>query len=231
MPNLIVTGANRGIGLEYVRQYASAGWTVHATCRQPEKATALTTIKGDVTIHALDVSSISDIQSLANHINHPFDVVIANAGIMGGANTPRGAGQQFGSLDYAAWLEVLQINTLSAVATCEAFVPHLQKGEMKKLVATTSLMGSIEDASGGFTAYRSSKTALNMAMSLAAFDLQQDGIAVGVLHPGWVKTDMGGESAPTSATESVSGMRDVIAGLTPGPKAVFKDFTGKTLPW
>jgi NAD(P)-dependent dehydrogenase (short-subunit alcohol dehydrogenase family) len=226
MPSVFITGANRGIGLELARQYAAEGWTVHATCRDPDKAQELQSISG-ARIHQLDVTDRGRIKEVARIVDDPLDVVIANAGIMG----PKGDLQTFGQLDYDGWADTLAVNTLGAVATCEAFTPHLERGERKKMTAITSKMGSIDDTSGGRTAYRSSKTALNMAMTAAAAGLADRGIAVGVLHPGWVQTDMGGPSALISTEESARGLRQVIDGLEPAPKAHFRAFDGKEIPW
>ena len=229
MPTVLITGANRGIGLEFARQYAADGWKVHATARKPEEAKDLAKVSGDVHIHALDVQNREAIAKLGDHIQDPLDVVIANAGI--GGRTRDGRMQTFGELDYEAFLETLEVNTLGAVATAEVFQPHLKAGGFKKLACITSLMGSIEDTSGGAVAYRTSKAALNMAMQASAAQLADDGIAVAVLHPGWVQTDMGGSQAPVTPADSVGGMRKVIDGLETSNTAQFMDYTGKALPW
>ncbi|WOI53420.1 SDR family oxidoreductase [Parvularcula sp. LCG005] len=225
MPSVFITGANRGIGLELTRQYAADGWKVVATCRQPEKADELNAID-DVDVYELDVTNRDHLAALARDLDEPFDVVIACAGVMGDRS-----GQSYGSIDYDDWEDVMQVNLFGSVKTCEAFTPHLERGEQKKLVAITSKMGSIGDASGGVTAYRTSKAALNMAMVAAAGDLKSRGIAVGVLHPGWVQTDMGGPSALITVEESATGLRQVIDGLKPADKAHFLAFDGQTIPW
>lgn len=227
MPNILITGANRGIGLELARQYAAAGWDVIATARDTAAADDMRAIPG-VTARTLDVSDHGMVDDLARRLNQTFDVVIANAGVMG---TRDGGAQEFGTLDYGAWLDVMMINTFGAVKTLEAFTPHLERSSQKKMVAITSLMGSITDTSGGMTAYRVSKAALNMALVAAAASLKAKGIAVGVLHPGWVKTDMGGESAPVTRAQSAEGLRSQIDALTPADQAHFKAFDGRTLPW
>lgn len=222
MPTVLITGANRGIGLEFVKQYAAEGWTVICTARNPAEATELAAVEGDITIKALDISDRSAIRALASETGD-IDLLIANAGVMGAGN------QSFGSLDFDAWADVLQVNVLSTVATVEAFAPKLSKGG--KAVVLSSLMGSIEDASAGMFAYRSSKTALNMSIKLIASELQPQGIAVCALHPGWVQTDMGGPNAKITTAESVSGLRQVIDGLAPGDGKLFVDFAGRQLPW
>lgn len=222
MPTVFITGANRGIGLEFVKQYAADGWTVTCTARDPDSAKDLKAIAGDITIKPLDISNRTAIADLAGQTG-PIDVLIANAGMMGAGS------QSFGSLDYDAWADVLQVNVLSTVATIEAFAPKLASGS--KAVALSSLMGSIEDASGGMFAYRTSKTALNMAMKLIAAELEPKGVAVCGLHPGWVQTDMGGPNAAITTTQSVSGLRNVIASLKPGDGQLFVNYDGKKLPW
>ncbi len=229
MPNILITGANRGIGLEFVRQYAADGWTVHATCRSPEGAEDLNSVAGEVTVHMLDVKDRRAIRQLADSLDMPFDIVIANAGI--GGRKPDGSMQTFGELHYESWLETLEVNTLGATATAEAFAPHLKRSEQKKLVCISSQMGSIDDTSGGAVAYRTSKAALNMAMQASAAMLNADGIATVVLHPGWVKTEMGGSMAPLSPENSVKGMRQVIDTLAPTERATFLNYTGSEIPW
>jgi NAD(P)-dependent dehydrogenase (short-subunit alcohol dehydrogenase family) len=227
MSTILITGANRGIGLELTRIYAAEGHTVIATARDPDKADDLKAVKGDVQIHALDVRDRPAIVDLASQVPGPH-IVIANAGIFG----PRRGdpGQTLGQLDYPAWAEVFDVNVLGAMATLEAFLPALRSNK-GKAVAITSLMGSIGDASGGFYAYRSSKAALNMAVQAFAHDVARDQIAVGLLHPGWVETDMGGAGAPVSPADSAKGLRRVIESLQPSGSAPFLNFRGESLPW
>ena len=229
MPAVLITGANRGIGLEFARQYAADGWTVHATARDLEGAAELSEISGNVTVHALDVRDRKAIFRLGPVVEAPLDVVIANAGI--GGRTSSGGMQTFGEFEYETFLETLEVNTLGAMAVAEAFYPHLKAGDGKKLACISSLMGSIEDTSGGAVAYRTSKAALNMALQASAAVLAANGIATTALHPGWVRTDMGGQQAPVSPSDSVTGMRAVIAGLKPQDKAQYLDYKGNTLPW
>ena len=225
MPTVLITGANRGIGLEFARQYAADGWKVLATCRAPETAKALEAITGDVTVIALDINNRDAIRSAAERLETELNVLIANAGVYG----PPASGQSFGSLDYDGWAATLQTNLLGAVATLEAFAPRLSRDA--KAVAISSQMGSIEDASSGSFAYRTSKAALNMAMTLIGAELAPRNIAVATLHPGWVQTDMGGPNAAISTETSVSGLRHVIATLKPATKAPFLNYAGKVLPW
>ena len=227
MPTALITGANRGIGLELARQYAADGYKVHACCRKPDEASDLAGLAGDVNVHALDVTDHEAVDRLAGEIDEPLDVVIANAGIYG----PQGDAQVFGSLDYDGLRHTMEVNTLGAVKTIEAFAPHAKRSDAKKMAAITSEMGSIADASGGVTAYRASKAALNMALAVAAPELKNDGVAVGLLHPGWVQTDMGGPNARITPEESARNMRGQIERLQPSDKAPFLAHDGREIPW
>lgn len=226
MPSVLITGANRGIGLEMARQYVVDGWTVHGTCRASSDAAALKDTGAEV--HTLDVTDHAGVDALARTLTDPLDVVVANAGVMGPRN---GGAQAFGTLDYPAFHQVMAANVLGALKTCEAFTPHLEKGEQKKLACITSKMGSIDDSSGGMIMYRTSKAALNMALAAASPALAEKGIAAILIHPGWVQTDMGGPSALISAEESVRGIRDRIDGARPTDKPPFRAYNGRDIPW
>ncbi len=202
MPTALITGANRGIGLALTRQYASEGYRVHACCRTPSEADELTAVEGDVTVHALDVTDHAATDRLAGEVAGPIDVLIANAGVYG----PKAEAQSFGSLDYDGLRRTFETNTLGALKTLEAFAEHVAKAK-GKMVAMTSKMGSIDDASGGMIAYRATKAALNMGVCMAAAAMQDRGVAVAVVHPGWVRTDMGGPNGLISAEESAEGIR------------------------
>ena len=226
MPTALITGANRGIGLELTRQYAADGYTVHACCRTPSQASELRGVEGRVTVHALDVTDHGAVDALASEIGEPLDVVIANAGIYG----PDREAQTFGSLDYDAIRQTLETNTLGALKTCEAFLPHAAKAK-GKVAAITSQMGSIDDASSGSTAYRVSKAALNMGLAVAAAEAEPQGVAMALFHPGWVQTDMGGPNGKVTPEESARGLREQIGKLTPQKKAPFLTYDGRTMPW
>lgn len=231
MATVLITGTNRGLGLEFCKQYAEDGWRVLACCRNPQRASELTALAQrytDVQIHALDVTDFAQIDRLAAQLwNTPVDVLINNAGIYG--DSPR---HGFGELDYAMWTRTLAVNAQAPVKMAEAFLPHLALGANKLLVTITSLMGSITDnTSGGSIIYRSSKAALNAAMKSIALDLQDRGIGVLLLHPGWVKTDMGGPNALIDAASSVAAMRKTIAGFTINRSGSFLKHDGAPLPW
>ncbi len=221
---VLITGAGRGLGLEFVRQYAAAGDRVLATVRDPAKATALAAVAGDVSVHALDMTDRAAIATFPASLNmQGIDVAVLNAGVMG----DRIIGADGGD----AWIDVLAVNTVAPTLLAIALLPLLRTAD-GRVVAITSQMGSIADnASGGFIPYRSSKAALNAAWTSLGVDWQAEPIALAVLHPGWVQTDMGGASAPTAPTDSIAGMREVIDGLRAGGGCPFLDFRGKTLPW
>jgi len=231
MPTVLITGANRGIGLQFVRQYAEDGWQVHA-CSRHVDAAALNRLADqygqNIRLHQLDVSDRNQIDQLAKQLSDTaIDVLINNAGIYPGGNK-----QTFGTIDYSAWVNAFEINTMAPLKMAEALVENVAKSSEKKIVNITSKMGSIDDnTSGGYYLYRSSKTALNMVVKSLSLDLAPRGITTIVLHPGWVQTDMGGSNAPTPPDRSVAGMRRVIAGLSQNDSGRFYDFNGQEILW
>lgn len=230
MPSIIITGANRGLGLEFARQFAAAGWRVHGCARNPQQAQdlrALAKQHTNVSCHGVDVRDHKQIDALAGDMSHEaIDIVLNNAGIA------HHTGEEFGALDYAAWMESFQINTLACAKMAEAFAPHIARSEKRLIVAITSLMGSMADnRSGGYYPYRSSKAALNAVIKSLSVDLKSHGIGALALHPGWVKTDMGGPNAEITTEVSVRGMRKVIDGFTLKDTGKFFDYSGKELPW
>jgi NAD(P)-dependent dehydrogenase (short-subunit alcohol dehydrogenase family) len=230
MTTILITGANRGIGLEFVRQYAKAGETIIACCRDPGKAAELNKVVnasgGKVRVMALDVASKSSIDALARDLKGTtIDIVINNAGISG----PKQQGAD--AIDPEGWLETFRVNTVAPVLIAQALRENLKKGHDKKLVAITSYMGSTANHGGGMYAYRSSKAALNNAMRGLSREWAGDGISIGILHPGWVRTDMGGKGAPVAPEESVAGLRKQIAALSSSTSGHYLDFTGAELAW
>jgi NAD(P)-dependent dehydrogenase (short-subunit alcohol dehydrogenase family) len=226
MPTVLITGSNRGVGLEFVRQYAAEGWRVHATCRKPEAAAKLKAIKGDVRVHKLDVTDEAGIAGLAKSLGgEAIDLLINNAGVL-----PED--EQLGTTDTKAWMETLRINTIAPIHMVEQFIEHVARSERRQIVNITSRMGSIGDnTSGESYAYRTSKAALNMAMKNAAIELAPRGVTVVLFHPGWVKTDMGGPDAAVEPQDSVAGMRAKIAALTKLDNGKFYTYEGLPLPW
>ncbi len=231
MNTVLVTGANRGLGLEFARQYAADGWKVYAACRRPDEASALGRLAagsgGHVEAIALDVTDAASVRTAAAELaGIPIDLLVNNAGV----GSPKG--QKLGSLDYAAWQRVLDTNTLGPMRVVEAFLGNVEKGRQKKIVTITSGMGSIGDnGSGGSYAYRSSKAAVNMVVKSLSIDLAERGITCVVMNPGWVRTDMGGPGGRLSPEQSIVGMRKVIAGLTPADSGKFFNHDGGQYPW
>lgn len=227
MTSVLITGANRGLGLEFARQYAGEGWRVLATCRAPERAEALRRVAGEVSIHRLDVGNFDHIAALSRALaGEPVDLLVNNAGLYGGRP------QRLEDLDYDTWAQVLRINCLAPIRMAHAFLEQVALSRRKTIVAISSSMGSIaRNTSGGAYVYRSSKAALNAAMKSLAIDLAPRGITVACLHPGWVRTDMGGPDALIEAQQSVAGMRAVIARLGPAESGKFFRYDGSTIPW
>lgn len=230
MPTILVTGANRGLGLEFVRQYAADGWTVHACCREPANAAALNTIAGansDVTVHKLDVADFAAIDGLARTLNgSPIDVLLNNAGVMGGDR------QEFQNDDFKEWSRTFRVNTMAPLRMTEAFVDNVAKSDQKVVAVLSTIMASMKDAdSGNYHAYRTSKAALNMVMRLMSVDLEERGITTFSVHPGWVRTDMGGPQAAISPEESVAGIRKIITNAGSETNGRFMNWDGKELPW
>lgn len=224
MPSVFVTGASRGLGLEFVRQYAAAGWNVTAACRDPSNAPALAAL-GVETV-PLDLSDSGSIDRATESLaGRSFDVLLNNAGVMG-------EGQQFGRLSETEWERVLYVNAIAPLKMAEAFLPQVMAGQKKLMVFLTSRMGSIADnTSGGSYIYRSSKAALNAAVKSLSIDLAPRGVTTLLLHPGWVKTDMGGPNAMLTPADSIEGMRRLIDEAKPGQRLKFLDYKGQDLPW
>ena len=242
MKTICITGANRGLGLELARQYLENGFRVIATCRLPESADELKKLqqKHDehLLIHALDVCSQHSITQFAQTVDTPIDILINNAGI------PAGTRGQFNFPPVDAlsveqtenmisrWQQVLHTNTIAPLMLSMALLKNLEKGKEKKIVIISSRMGSIEDNDTGKSyLYRSSKAAVNAVAKSLSLDMAEKGICVGLLHPGWVKTDMGGTDADISAQVSVTGMRVVIEELNCNTPIKLYRYDGGILPW
>ena len=231
MPAVLITGANRGLGLEFARQYLADGWRVHAACRDPASASDLRRLaegsNGTLRIVALDVTDPASIKAAAAELGgEAIDLLLNNAGIMG----PRG--QTLGHIDYDAWAEVLAVNVMGPMRVSEAFVEHVARSDRKLIVTLTSGMGSIADnSSGGSVVYRSSKAAVNMVMRSLAIDLAPRGIACVVVNPGWVRTEMGGPNATLAPSESIGRLKSLVASFGPEQSGKFFNHTGSEYPW
>lgn len=226
MPSVLITGANRGIGLEFARSFAADGWRVYACCRIPEKAKKLKAIEGDVQRHRMDVTDGLQVANLARDLTGvSIDLLINNAGIYG----PRDGSDE---IDFDKWGEVFQVNAIAPLRVARRMLEKVARSERKQIVNISSRMGSIgENTSGGQYIYRSSKAALNMVVKSLAVDLAGRGITVVAFHPGWVRTDMGGAGAAITPEASVAGMRRVIHGLTTADSGKFFNYDGSEIPW
>ncbi|MDE1987097.1 MAG: SDR family oxidoreductase [Alphaproteobacteria bacterium] len=227
MTTILVTGANRGIGLEFVRQYAD-GASVIACCRKPAEAKDLNALvkSKDVRVMELDVGDASSAARLARALKgEAVDILINNAGVFGPGK------QSAAHSDYEGFAQTFRINSIGPLIVSQALRDNLMAGRDKKLVTITSKMGSIADSSGGSLAYRASKAAVNMLMHVLSHDWAGDGILVGIFHPGWVQTDMGGRGALITPQESVRGLRDRIAELSAKTSGHYLDYLGKEIAW
>ena len=233
MPHYLITGANRGLGLEFVRQLLDRGDTVTATCRAPQEATELHALGQDAGDRfrtlALDVTDPAAIAKLPDQLRSgpPVDVVVNNAGVAAGH-------ENFGKFDAATMERVLRINAVAPMLITQAVAPLLEKsGTNPKIACITSQLGSItnaNDLSFGLS-YGMSKAALNMGVKKLSSEMTRRGISMIALHPGWVQTDMGGKNATLKPEQSISGMLKVIDGLTTDDNGRFLTYAGAELPW
>ena len=234
-PTVFITGANRGLGLEFAKQYAADGWNVIATARKPEKAddlNALAAANDNITVEQLDVTDHARIDALAEQYkDQPIDILLNNAGISG---TPK-PGMIFGKLDYDMLNDFIQVNVAGPVKMSEAFKPHVKASNMKKIAVLSSKAGSFaEDGGGNFPGvlwYQTSKAALNMAMTRVTKAVVRDGISVVLLSPGLVDTQGGqltqmGMPGLTPIEESIGGMRKIIDDMTVETTGRFITYTG-----
>lgn len=240
MATVLITGANRGLGLEFTRQYLADGWHVIATCRHPDAASALRefAVQGNaLRIEPLDVTDKLSIAALTKALGTTaLDLLINNAGVL--STDPRRSarlpdlGQFFGTLDDMSWGHVIAVNCIAPVMVSQALMPYLRRRANPKIAMVSSRMGSITlQTTPGDIAYRTSKAALNAAARNMALTLAPENIPVTILYPGWVKTDMGGNDAPLLPQESVTGMRKVIANLTMSQSGLFLNYDGSSIAW
>lgn len=231
MPTVLITGASRGIGLQFCKKYCESGWTVIAACRNPAHSAGLTDLAvqyGNLQVETLDMASLEQIDRLAQKLSaQTVDLLINNAGVY-----EDGRNNGFGRLDYGKWSSSFAINTLGPVKMAEAFFQQISRSKGKLIVNISSLMGSMSDnGSGGSLMYRTSKAALNAAMKSLSLDLAPSGIGILILHPGWVKTDMGGSNALIDVVTSVNGMCQVIDNFEMSQTGGFYKYDGQSLPW
>jgi NAD(P)-dependent dehydrogenase (short-subunit alcohol dehydrogenase family) len=228
METILVTGANRGIGLQLCKVFREAGWKVIATCRHPDSAADLQALAGDkLQILPLDVCAGRSVLALLAALKHQcIDVLVNNAGVMGGEH------QSLQDSDYDAWLRTMEVNALSPHRVSSAVLPNLKQSRRPRIVTISSQMGSFGlDMGHAPYAYCTSKTAASRVMQIMAKDLREDGIVVCPLHPGWVRTDMGGPNAEISVEQSVQGLFTLITGLEMQHSGRFWTWEGKEHVW
>jgi NAD(P)-dependent dehydrogenase (short-subunit alcohol dehydrogenase family) len=229
---VLITGANRGIGLALAREYTARGWTVIATARRPDDASelkALAAANAGVRIERLDVTSEADIAALGARLRDvPIDVLLNNAGSNAG-----GRGQTFGEIDYDILEELMAVNLAGPLRMAEAFLPNVLASRQKKIVVISSIQGSVARTFGGSYSYRASKAALNMVMRTLAQDLKKQNVIVGILSPGIVANDRNRhmDFPKIEPEESARGLANVIAGLTLEKSGEFLEYDGSRLPW
>ncbi|UXI00391.1 SDR family oxidoreductase [Photobacterium sp. TY1-4] len=228
--HVLITGANRGVGLALVDVYLADGWQVYACCRLPGQAAALQQRRQAhpaLTLLALDVTDHAAITALSRQLaDVSLDLLINNAGYYG----PKGYG--FGNTDADEWRQVLEVNTIAPLKLAEAFYPQLSRSQPGNIACISSKVGSMtENTSGGGYIYRSSKAALNSVVKSLSNDLLPQGIKTVALHPGWVQTEMGGPNAIISAPESALGLKNVIDHLSPEQSGGFYNYDGSVIPW
>lgn len=218
MPSVVIIGASRGIGREFVAQYAAAGWTVFATVRTPDGG-----LGDGVTELVADVTDEASLSAVAAKVPEAIDLLILNAGV--GAQEPTLA-----KIDTAHWATVMAVNGLGPLIAARALMGRVRDGGT--IAALSSTLGSIgANTGGGLWSYRMSKAALNAGMKNLSIELKRRNIAVAALHPGWVKTDMGGTQAEVEIPDAVAGLLGVIAALDMAHTGSFTDYRGNALPW
>jgi NAD(P)-dependent dehydrogenase (short-subunit alcohol dehydrogenase family) len=233
MSRVLITGANRGLGLEFARQYAADGWDVVATARDPKNSEQLQQLarNKNVSFEALDVTSDKSVKQLAEALEgKPVDLLVLNSAIF------TRNGNKLGELNFAGWRESFETNVLGAIRVAEALIENVAASKRKQIAAISTGMGSLQELGTTFGfgpayQYRTSKTALNMTMSILAKEVEPRGISVVIFTPGWVQTDMGGAKAALTPEESIGGMRKVLEGNPMELTGKFVGYDGAAWPW
>ncbi|AKH99546.1 dehydrogenase of unknown specificity, short-chain alcohol dehydrogenase like [Hoeflea sp. IMCC20628] len=226
MTTTLITGTNRGIGLELANQALAKGWTVYGSAR---------TVVADPDAHIcehpkfhdlkFDVTDHAAVRAAAASVSEPIDILINNAGSIGPAR------QSTLDMDFDGFAMTLAVNTLAPLAVSQAFLPHLKRSANPRILTVSSVMGSLSHAKSDRIAYRASKAAVNKVMQGLATDLEPMGIAVAMLHPGWVRTDMGGQAADIDVVTSAAGILKIAEGLTLEGTGQFYNWDGSSLDW
>ncbi len=228
METVLITGTNKGVGLEMTKIYAARGDKVLACCRNPEAADDLKAVEGDVTVLTVVVGDSDSVNSLAAELEgQSIDLLINNAGMAG----PAFEQQSVVAMDFDGWAETHNVNTMGPVRMMQALLPNLKAAGDGKVVTITSQMGAMSLDMTAAYAYCASKAAVNKFMKLASIELGKKGISIALVHPGWVKTDMGGPHADITAEESATGVVNVIDGLNPETNGSFWKWNGEVHDW
>ena len=228
MATILITGTNKGVGLELTKIYAARGDTVYAACRDPAGASALAEVPGEVVILPLVVGDSGSVTAMAEQLaGVTIDIVINNAGMKG----PEFEEQNTYAMDFDGWAETFNVNSMGPVRVMQALMPNLKQAEAAKVVTITSQMGALSLDMPATHAYCASKAAVNKFMRLASIDLKKDGVAVGLIHPGWVQTDMGGPRADLTPQESAEGIVAVVDQLSMDSTGGFWKWNGETHDW
>jgi len=238
MPNVLITGANRGLGLGLTQLYLADGWQVRACCRFPAEALELQELlegsEDRLSIHLLDLENLKTVEAIKDTIgDDPIDVLLNVAGYYGPivVSDPGGL-QVFGTTDYDVFEKTFRVNVIGPMKMCETFVENVAFSDHKKMITISSIAGSIgENKSGKLYPYRASKVALNAIMKSMSIELKNREIIAAPLHPGWVRTDMGGPLADIDADTSVAGIKSVIDGMTMAHSGRYLVYDGSELPW
>ncbi|MDV5170118.1 SDR family oxidoreductase [Photobacterium rosenbergii] len=230
MSTVLITGSNRGLGLEFVRQYTDKGWQVLAACRSPERAIELSELAKQhpsIELLTLDVTKESDIHALAQQLNgRAIDHLVLNAGVLGDDCAT------LGEMTQSKWLGVLTINTVAPALLIQALRENVAASQHKTIIGISTRVASIGDnTSGNMYSYRTSKAALNQILVSAAQNLREQEVKTLAIHPGWVQTDMGGEKATFTPEQSVSGIISVAENLTLEESGSFRVFDGSSIEW
>ena len=224
MTTIMITGASRGLGLEFARQFYNEECRVIATCRSPKDANELNAI-GDIDVYALDVTDDKSVTTLADKLRgENIDILINNAGVIGQRDG-------FGRIDYDIWAETMDTNVFGPMRVAEAFRDNVMNSYKKQMIFITSRMGSITEAVPNAYVYRSSKAALNMAVKCLSAELGEQGLIAVLFHPGHVQTDMGGQAASVTPQKSIEGMKNQIVALTRDDNGRFLSYDGRQIPW
>lgn len=228
METIVITGANRGIGLGLTRRFLDAGRRVVATCREPAESPELTALarNANLSIVQVDVTDGRSVSALGSFLSDAtVDVLLNNAGIIGGS------AQGIDSMDYDGWRHAFEVNTIAPFRLATVLRAHLKRSSRPRIVTLSSQMGALARKNGGFYAYRSSKAAVNKVMQVLAVEMERDGIVVCPVHPGWVRTEMGGSGAELSIEESAGGLFDLIESMTMEHSGRFWTWAGHEHPW